>query len=160
MQAPVEIERKFLVADLPAGLESFASAEIHQGYIAVSDGLEVRLRRKGARCTETVKGPGSLCRLEIEVELSESQLETLWPATEGRRVVKRRYRVPYGPHTVELDVYRDRLEGLVTAEVEFDSVEASVAFEPPPWFGRELTEDPRYKNRNLALGGLPKENAP
>jgi len=160
MQGPEEIERKFLVAELPVGLESFPNADVQQGYIAVEGEVEVRLRRKGERCYETVKGPGSLSRLELEIELEAAQLEALWPATEGRRVFKRRYRVPHGPHIVELDVYHGGLEGLTTAEVEFESVEASTAFEPPPWFGREVTRDGRLKNRNLALHGLPPELDP
>jgi CYTH domain-containing protein len=40
-------------------------------------------------------------------------------------------------------------------EVEFASVEDSARFSPPEWFGPEVTEDERYKNRQLAVHGLP-----
>ena len=56
---------------------------------------------------------------------------------------------------IELDVYDGALTGLLTAEVEFASLEASVAFRPPPWLNREITEDKRYKNKNLAVKGMP-----
>ena len=56
---------------------------------------------------------------------------------------------------LELDVYHGRLEGLLTAEVEFDAVAAASAFVPPDWLGRDVTDDPRYKNKKLATDGLP-----
>ena len=41
------------------------------------------------------------------------------------------------------------------AEVEFESEEESSSFEPPSWFSKEITHDERYKNKNLALNGMP-----
>jgi len=80
----------------------------------------------------------------------------LWPLTDGRRIEKRRYRIPAGDGlTLELDVYHGRLEGLLTAEVEFGSVDDAAAFVPPDWLGRDVTDDPRYKNKRLATDGLP-----
>jgi len=57
-----------------------------------------------------------------------------------------------------LDIYHGDLEGLVSAEVEFKSIEESMEFFPPSWFKREITKDKRYKNRNLAVKGIPSEN--
>jgi adenylate cyclase len=54
---------------------------------------------------------------------------------------------------VEVDVYAGDLDGLVSAEVEFASEEAAAAFAPPAWLGREVTGDPRYANRALAVSG-------
>jgi adenylate cyclase len=48
-------------------------------------------------------------------------------------------------------------EGLITAEVEFDSVSDSEGFDPPPWFGDEITDDARYANQALAREGIPPE---
>ena len=53
----------------------------------------------------------------------------------------------------ELDVYAGVHDGLLTAEIEFSSVEASEAFDPPAWLGREVTGDARYANQVLALEG-------
>ena len=55
--------------------------------------------------------------------------------TEGRRVSKIRYEVPFGSFTIEIDVFTGGNEGVVTAEVEFPDAEASHAFIPPPWLG-------------------------
>ena len=70
-----EIERKWLVRDLP-DLGTLNREQIIQGYLAVtSDGTEVRIRRKGKACFETVKRQGGLRRDEIEVEISHDSSE-------------------------------------------------------------------------------------
>ncbi len=148
-----EIERKWLVQDLP-GLGEHTREQIIQGYLAISsDGTEVRIRRKGDKCFETVKSQGGLTRDEIEVEISQDQFRTLWPATEGRRLEKIRYLLKRNGYHVELDVYQGSLAGLVVAELEFESAAESKRFSPPAWFGEEVTEDTRYKNSSLALNG-------
>ncbi len=58
---------------------------------------------------------------------------------------------------MEVDVYHGELAGLVTAECEFASPEESRRFVPPDWFGREVTNDPAYKNQSLAVRGRPPE---
>ena len=47
------------------------------------------------------------------------------------------------------------LDGLVTGEIEFPDAESALAFEAPDWLGRDVTEDPRYANRTLAVDGIP-----
>lgn len=152
----VEIERKFLVEQLPDGLGGHPSREIEQGYLAITDDLEVRLRRYGDQSFLTVKSSGNESRIEEEIEIDEGRFAALWPLTDGRRIQKRRYRIPFGDGlTIELDVYHDRLDGLLTAEVEFNSLADATAFVPPGWLGPEVTDDRRYKNKRLATEGLP-----
>jgi adenylate cyclase len=153
----VEIERKFLVDEPPADLGSYPSEPIQQGYLAVTDeGVEVRVRRRGRQAALTVKSGEGRIRLEEEIEIDEHRFASLWPLTESRRIEKVRHLVPSGGGlTIELDVYGGHLSGLMIAEVEFESEEESHAFEPPEWLGTEVTDDPRYKNRALAVDGLP-----
>jgi CYTH domain-containing protein len=154
-----EIERKFLVTERPSDLDEHPADPVEQGYLAIGDdGVEVRLRRRARRTLLTVKSGPGLVRVEEEMPIEERRFETLWPLTEGRRVVKTRYLVPLDPGlTVELDVYAGDLEGLLTAEIEFPSEAASRNFAPPPWLGREITGDDRYANQVLALRGRPAE---
>ncbi len=154
-----EIERKFCVQKMP-DLTACTGVKISQGYIAVGEnGTEVRLRRKGERFYQTVKQGKGVQRTEVEVELSRSQFDNLWPLTEGRRVEKVRYEMVEGTWTIELDVYRGHLKGLVVAEVEFETLAESSRFVPPPWFGRDVTDDDRYKNAILADKGTPDDHA-
>ena len=158
-EIPKEIERKFLVASLPENLEQYPNKEITQGYLAItSDGTEIRLRKKGSKYFQTVKTGGGKVRGEFETEITEDQFNVFWQATEGKRVEKTRYEIVHEESLIELDVYRNNLETLLSAEVEFKTEKESDQFVAPEWFGKEVTEDSRYKNQNLALHGIPVED--
>jgi CYTH domain-containing protein len=150
-----EIERKWLLEALPPG--EHPARRIEQGYLAVDDdGAEVRVRRVDDATTLTVKSAPGLERVEEEIPIDQRRFDALWPLTEGRRIVKTRHLVALDDGlTAEVDEYDDALAGLLTAEVEFPSVEASDAFTAPGWLGREVTGDERYANRTLALRGAP-----
>jgi CYTH domain-containing protein len=146
-----ELERKFLVKKVPEDLDSHPSAAIDQGYLALEpDGVEVRLRKKGAKHYLTVKRGRGSARDEREVEITAEQFAALWPITAGRRLTKTRYDIAHGELTIELDVYSGNNTGLLTVEVEFPDEAAMAAFTPPDWFGEEISENRAYSNRNLA----------
>ena len=147
---PVEIERKWLAESRPAEVTGRTGTRIEQGYLTSErDGPEVRIRRRAARCSLTVKGAGDLARTEVELPLSVREFDTLWPLTQGRRVLKTRVVCPLAHGLVaEIDDFEDRK--LVLVEVEFTSEQQARAFVAPSWFGRDVTDDPAYKNRNLA----------
>jgi CYTH domain-containing protein len=150
----MEVERKFLLSELPSGLGE--GARIEQGYLAIDPaGAEVRVRRKGAATLMTVKTGVGMVRGEEEFPLDGELFARLWEMTEGRRVVKTRYLVPVGELNAEVDVFEGALEGLLTAEVEFPDEASARAFEPPAWLGRDVTDDARYANRALAVNGRP-----
>jgi CYTH domain-containing protein len=154
MAAGREIERKFLVPEPPPELGT--GTPISQGYLPLaSDETELRVRRRGDATVLTVKTGSGLERGEREVAIPADAFEALWPLTEGRRIEKDRLELPHGDVTIELDRFGGALAGLLVAEVEFDSTEASERFEAPPWFGREVTGDPAYSNRSLAERGRP-----
>jgi len=157
MPAGLEIERKFLVDRAPGDLDAYPAADIDQGYIAITDdGVEIRIRSYGGRSFLTIKSGGSEVRLEEEIEIDERRFRSLWPLTAGRRIRKRRHLISSADGIrIELDIYRDDLSGLVTAEIEFESEDAAAAFTAPGWLGREITHEPGYKNQRLAVDGLP-----
>jgi len=152
-----EIERSFLLTEHPAWLADCESRLIEQGYLALEDEAEVRVRivDEGKEALLTVKSGRGLSREEVTVELDPEQAEALWPLTEGRRVRKRRHLAERDGARWEIDIYGGGLEGLATAEAEFPSEEEAAALEPPDWLGRELTDDRRFDNRSLATDGLP-----
>ena len=145
-----EIERKWLVSDLP-DLSGCKRTKIVQGYLAVAaDETEVRIRKAGRKYFETVKKGTGLRRAELEIKLTKKQFDSLWPATRRRRLEKIRHTLEWRSNKIELDVYEKRLHGLLVAEVEFKSGKQAEKFSSPKWFGKEITNTTRYKNVNLA----------
>lgn len=150
-EAHREIERKFLVRELPQNLAGFPHVQIDQGYLAIApDGVQVRLRKAGAKHSLTYKRNRGGAREEREVELTREQFEVLWPGTAGKRLTKTRYDVPLGALMVEIDLYTGRHEGVIVAEVEFVDEESAREFQPPGWLGDDVSRDPRYSNQLLA----------
>ncbi len=150
-----EIERKFLIKAIPENFDKYTGSKIVQGYLVITDETEIRLRKKDHQFFQTVKTGSGLSRGEYEIQLTEKQFNSLWQLTEGKRVEKTRYEIIYKNKTIELDIYEGNLKKLITAEVEFNSEEESRKFDPPDWFGEEITSDKGYKNQYLAINGIP-----
>lgn len=156
---PQEIERQWLLARLPEGLGE--GTEIFQGYLATGD-PEVRVRRKGDKFFLTRKSGEGVVRDEGvgDVEISPDAFSILWPLTTGAQLRKFRHCVTSPDGLVwEVDEYRDRLASLVVVEVEL-SEETYVPHIPEvisPHVVREVTNDLRYQDKNLAVHGLPEE---
>ena len=149
----VEIERKYLLSGLPERVKSETPAEIDQGYVP-GEKVQERLRRVasrgGTKWYRTVKLGAGVVRQEIEEQVNEALFLAMWPLTEGRRVTKRRYRVPDGDLVWEIDEFIGR--DLVLAEVELPN--ADFVPHPPDWLApyvtRDVTEEEAYLNINLA----------
>lgn len=153
---PIETERKFLIR--PQDALRFISpltdqVEIEQAYIVASPDGALRVRRKRSPGRDvfllTCKGPKTEGSVEeIEFPISRSRYSTLVACLTGRLIRKTRFTLPLNGHDVEIDVFHGHLDPLCMAEVEGPDC---AAFVPPPWFGREVTGDPRYDNSTLAL---------
>jgi CYTH domain-containing protein len=101
------------------------------------------------------KGVGKI-RDETEVEIHEKVYDALLALTKGARIKKIRFLLPQNNRTFELDIYTGKYMGLVTIEVEFPSEKECDGFEPPQWFGKEVTAIKAYTNHSLAVHGIPK----
>lgn len=156
---PVEIERAFVADFVPDPALLGPGVALRQGYVASEGEVEVRLRIRERDAALTIKAGSGMVRTEVELPLSTGDAEALWHHTEGRRIAKHRHRVQVGDHVAEVDVYDGALAGLCRVEVEFVSPEEATAFEPPAWFGREVTGDDRWRNASLARHGRPEEAA-
>ena len=149
--APVRVERKFLVGELPKVLNLNQGRHVSQGYLAVeAGGAEVRILRTGDKGTLCVKTGSGQNQMETELPLTGEQLAALWPLTEGRRMSKVSYSVDIGETPVSLDMYEGQLSWLRIAEAEFKSYQSADNFSPPPWFHREVTDVHAYRHSNLA----------
>ncbi|HTO07401.1 MAG TPA: CHAD domain-containing protein [Myxococcota bacterium] len=152
---PQEIERKYLLRGLPERLHAAEAIEIEQGYLpggAVRERLRRAVGPRGTRCTRTVKVGTGRVRAEYEEEISPGEFARLWPLTESARLRKRRYRVPEGALTWEIDEFLDR--SLVLAEIELPTEDTEVVV--PDWLEpqlvREVTGEAEYSNAQIAAG--------
>ena len=158
----MEIERKWLVKKLPDNLNSYPSSLIYQGYI--SKDPVIRIRKRDNDFYLTVKGKGHLCREEFELCIDEKSFEKLLNKCEGIVLKKKRYVIPIdrsgnvlkpgmtGKYSIELDVFEGDYEGLVYAEIEFDTEDEAIQFIPPEWFGEDVTLLKGYNNAELSEG--------
>lgn len=151
-----EIERKFLVKRVPCLDDKYVYKEIIEQYY-LGDNPEIRIRRVRAVDVPeddavyymTIKSEGNLVRDELEFQIYPSVYNQLKAQVRDNKIVKTRCYLPCGENIATLDIYHD-VRSLVTVEVEFESVDEANAFTPPEWFGKEVTNDWRYKNKNLA----------
>ena len=147
----MEIERKFLVKELP-DLSGVKSSEIKQGYVSTLP--EIRVRKLDNKYYRTEKDEGTVVRQEREWEISKDEADKLFSEVKTNIIEKTRYYLPYGKYTIELDIYKGKFEGLVVVEIEFPTIEEATAFVPPDWFSEDISEKKEYRNKILALKEL------
>ncbi len=146
-----EIERKFLLPHLPSNINPIKTIELTQAYIN-EGGLSFRVRNiDNKKFILTEKNGKGLVRSEMEKEIDENMYNEYILKAEQKVVKKTRQFIPLrGNYIAEVDVYHEQNKGLMTVEVEFDCLEAAKYFNPPDWFGEEVTGQEKYLNENLA----------
>ena len=143
-----EIERKFLVTDDSWKVGS--SRELYrQGYLSAEKGRTVRIRVMGAAAFLTIKGQTrGLSRAEYEYPIPVADaMEMLECLCLKPLIEKYRYCIEHAGLVWEVDEFLAENQGLVLAEVELREEGQSIV--PPPWVGKEVSQDPRYYNANL-----------
>ena len=143
-----EIERKFKVKELP-DLNKYDFRFIEQGYLNTNP--VVRVRKEDDKYYMTYKGKGHIEREEYNLPLNKESYDHLIVKSDGKIITKKRYLIPYDKYTIELDVFENDYQGLIIAEVEFESMDEAVSFTPPEWFGEDVSKDKNYTNAHLAL---------
>ncbi len=171
----VEIEKKFLVKSIPENIGSYPFHLIEQGYLNVNPAI--RVRREDDTYYMTYKGEragndGDIGKVEYNMPLDEESYEHLIKKADGNVITKCRYLIPLnadaydeeylkkrpdlkqsieeGSIKIELDVFKEKFDGRVLAEVEFPDEEAARAYRPAPWFEKEVTGDIHYSNSYMS----------
>ncbi|MCI8402807.1 MAG: CYTH domain-containing protein [Lachnospiraceae bacterium] len=147
----MEIERKFLVRQLPENLEQYPFHQIEQGYLCTKP--VVRVRRQDDEYYLTYKGGGKMVREEYNLPLTAEAYRHLIKKADGHLIQKTRYRIPLGNLTAELDLFTAP-GNLIMVEVEFSSTEEADAFNPLPWFAEEVTFSKEYHNSYMSRFGI------
>lgn len=149
-----EIERKFLIKleAIPYDISTLPKLEITQGYLTRDPAIRVRSMGDN-RFYMTFKGKteDSLVRREVELPISKDAYEILMNHQGTKRIKKNRYVVNENGNKFEIDIFEDHLKGLAFLEVEFNSEEEAKAFVVPTWVEKEVTDDVRYTNSQLAF---------
>jgi adenylate cyclase len=156
MSPPLEIERTYLLSGMPPIPPGAEIWMIAQGYLvpgaAEVEGRIRRIVRPDGRTSffHTIKSGTGLVRTEEEREIAREAFDRLWPSTAGRRLSKTRHRVESGGFTWEIDQFHG-IE-LVLAEVELPDADAEAPI--PDWLAphvvRDVTEEPQYRNYEIA----------
>ena len=155
-----EIERKFLIAypdaELLRAAEGCRVKRMVQTYLLAPEGETRRVRevREGdaVRYVQTVKKRITMLRaVEEENDLTEAEYKAALTESDPARrpIEKTRFCIPFGGKLLEIDLYafwQDR----ATLEVELEREDEN--FDVPSYIKilREVTDDKRYKNVNLA----------
>lgn len=156
-----EIERKFILNEIMVFENISSINQIDQYYLSIDP--EVRIRKSvmldnlgNSICTKytiTEKSEGTIERTENESEINEKVFKALL------NIMGDNFKISKVRTTIELknglfaevDIYSGEHEGLKVVEVEFKNINEANNFEIPSWFGKEITDDKNYKNKNLAL---------
>lgn len=143
----IEIERKFLVVNDKYKMGT--PQRISQGYICSENDRVVRVRIKGDKAYLTIKNATiGFARNEYEYEIPVADAEAMLKNTCQQPIIdKTRYVLEYRGFIWEVDEFHGDNEGLVVAEIELDSREAT--FDHPDFIGEEVTGDARYYNACL-----------
>lgn len=147
----MEIERKFLISELPENLKDYPCHQIEQGYLCTQP--VVRIRRQDDSYYLTCKSSGMMIREEYNFPLTAESYEHLKAKADGLIITKKRYCIPYQNYTIELDIFEGDTAPLVLAEVEFPTEEEAVNFIPPEWFTEDVTQSGLYHNSYLSRHG-------
>ncbi len=131
----MEIERKFLIGEIPFSLEGYVCREIEQAYLCTDP--VVRVRRDNGDFYLTYKSKGLIVRDEYNLPLTKEAYAHLLAKHDGTVITKKRYEIP-------------DYAGLILAEVEFQSEAQALSYAPPAWFGEDVSNSAEYHNSTLS----------
>lgn len=145
-----EIERKFLLEKIPENIYIVEKQIIEQFYICSENDIITRVRKIDNNYNIGFKQGKGIERREKEISISEVEFDELRKFNFEKRIKKHRHFSKYENLIIQIDEFRDKHEGLIMAEIEFENLEQAENFTPPNWFGKEVTDDIKYTNAWLS----------
>jgi len=141
----IELERTFLAKYIPNGLKNCRYKEIMDIYVP-KDAVHpvIRIRKNGDTFEFTKKEPvnnDASHQKEYTVSLTEKEFKAL-SKIEGKQSHKIRYYYNHnGRTTAEIDVFCDKLKGLVLVDFEFRSIKNKDSFIMPDFCLVDVTHE-------------------
>lgn len=147
---PIEIEHKFLLANESWREEVSHTSEYQQGYLSSNPASSIRIRVSGTQAWINLKSATiGTYRQEYEYTIPvDDAKEIIENLCQKPLITKTRHFIIHQDHTWEIDEFHGENQGLCVAEIELTQV--NDVFEKPAWLGKEVTDDLRYYNNNLA----------
>lgn len=157
----LEVERKFLIDSQIINeileKDKFLKSKIIQFYTKISKNEEIRYRKFGKIYTKTTKIGSGLARRERELEIGKDEFKKALKFALTEPIFKTRFSFKINNLPCFIDFFKEKLEGLCFLEIEFLKIDEANSFEIPKFLQnyiiKEITNDERYKNKNLALNG-------
>lgn len=152
----MEIEKKFLVKDIShLDLSNYNKIEMIQDYLYI-DKLTIVRKRKCIKNSKTkymytIKtDKKNLSVNEIEKKITEEEYNSLPTNPSYNSLSKTRYIIPYIEDLkIELDVFHGIYDGIIFAEIEFNSEKQANSIPVPEWFDKELSHT--ITNSDMAM---------
>lgn len=140
-----ELELTYLAKRLPEGMEDVTPQRIVDIYVPdVPWHSHLRLRQKDDKYYITKKMPvnegDSSVQTENTILLTKEEFEALAKCSK-KTVVKDRYKINVGGRLAEIDVFREKLEGLVLMDFEFETEEEKDSFIMPEEALADVTQE-------------------
>lgn len=152
---PLEIERKFLVANDTWRKHISQSTLLVQGYFEPRRDSCVRIRIKNDTAAFlTIKNAhvGLQARSEYEYPIPVSEAREMLAQFCGTRIVRKwRHLVKVQGYSWEIDEFAGRHAPLVLAEIELATLDEDIP--RPDWLGAEVTGNVQFANERLAHDG-------
>lgn len=149
----MELESTYLIKKLPKNLNQYNFHYIRQGYFSDKE-KSLRIRQEGKNYTLTKKKPvrpnDFSCFKESTIVITKDEFHQLWNSVIKFLEKKRYYYKLPDSLTLELDIFENKLKGLILAEIEFPSIKKRDDFHKPSWFGRDVTQERWVAGENLA----------
>lgn len=148
-----EIERKYAINYFPKDMKISSVVYIEQSSIYRDFNTMIRIRKIQDELSNNTyyvytlktkiesldKNHNVAERYELENYITQTEYEELLKTKIGNTIKKTRIIVPIENNLkVEIDVFYDYLENHLTAEIEFENIEAANSFKKPDWLAEEI----------------------
>ena len=160
----MEIERKYLISNksrINKIINTYTKKQIIQDYLYIDNYTIIRKRKiiNGLEIiyyytVKTMKTGISVN--EFEKKITEKEYNEFKVNSNYNTIIKDRYVIPYLHNlNIELDIFHGIYEGIIFAEIEFESEKQANEIKIPEWFGMDISS--LYTNSNMAINNIRDE---
>lgn len=145
MATTIELEKTYLTDSLPEGVDEDSFMIIRDIYIPNTANHPIlRLRQRGEKYEITKKSPDiegdSSKQSEHTITLTKEEFDAMTNCS-SKEVIKRRYTATLDGKEAEIDVFLEKLSGLILVDFEFKTEVEKDSFVAPKFCYAEVTQE-------------------